>query len=236
MTYTYEYPRPAVTVDALIFGYDAYSATIQLLLIQRANEPFKDHWALPGGFLDMGEDLITAAQRELEEETGLKNIQLHQLKTYGQPDRDPRGRTITVTYFAIVPLQENHAIAADDAKAVRWLKVLQHPENVQSLPPQLPLAFDHEMVLRDAVFHLKRMPYLQPIGKGVLKDSFHPSELLKFYETILEKKIDEKTFSEKVINNSFIKKRLDSKSLENIYEFDSEEYEQLLSKGCIFDL
>ena len=99
--YTYKYPRPALTVDCIIFGWDG-TRDLKVLLIQRGNEPYKGQWAFPGGFVDMGEDLETAALRELEEETGMKDVFIEQLFTFGSPNRDPRGRVVSVAYFALV--------------------------------------------------------------------------------------------------------------------------------------
>ena len=100
MAYTYDYPRPALTVDCVVFGLEA--SELKVLLIERDLEPFKGHWALPGGFVNMDETLEQAALRELQEETGLRDLYLEQLYTFGQVDRDPRGRTVSVAYYALV--------------------------------------------------------------------------------------------------------------------------------------
>lgn len=115
MAYTYEYPRPTVTTDIVLFAgnVDVYQS-LQVLLIQRKNEPFQGMWAFPGGFVDMDEDLLTCALRELEEETGVKNVELVQLHTFGSVDRDPRHRTISVVYGGVIP-NTLEAIAMDDA-------------------------------------------------------------------------------------------------------------------------
>ena len=140
--YSYEYPRPAVSVDILLFKGNA--AEREILLIQRKNEPFRGHWALPGGFVEMDEPLEDAALRELLEETGLADIELTQLGAYGQPDRDPRGRVITVTYYGIVDTTCVGAVAGSDAADARWFRTTTLP----------PLAFDHAKILADAIRHL----------------------------------------------------------------------------------
>jgi len=141
MSYSYEYPRPAVTTDvALITGSDH---THKILLIQRANEPYKDLWALPGGFVDIDEDLKTAALRELEEETGIKDIEINQLKTYGAVNRDPRHRTISVVFYAQVD-HELKAIGQDDAADAKWFPLDNLPK----------LAFDHASIIEDAKLKL----------------------------------------------------------------------------------
>lgn len=141
MSYTYEYPRPAVTTDVvLITGSDH---THKILLIQRANAPYKDLWALPGGFVDMDEDLRTAALRELEEETGIKGVEISQLKTYGAVDRDPRHRTISIVYFGLVD-HELPATGQDDAADARWFPLNNLPQ----------LAFDHDKIIEEAKLKL----------------------------------------------------------------------------------
>ncbi len=129
--YSYNYPRPAVTVDAIII-----SNQNSVLLIERGREPFKAKWALPGGFVDMDESLEIACMRELEEETGLRVGDLKQFKAYGAVDRDPRGRTISVVFYAFVT-EELVACAGDDAAKAQWFPLDQLPE----------LAFDHQQIL-----------------------------------------------------------------------------------------
>lgn len=133
MSYTYDYPRPAVTVDIILITKDELP---RILLIQRKHAPFKGTWALPGGFLDMDEDLETAALRELQEETHIENIILKQFKTYGAVNRDPRGRTVSVVFYAFVE-NEMEAIAGDDASEAKWFKLSELPT----------LAFDHQLIL-----------------------------------------------------------------------------------------
>jgi 8-oxo-dGTP diphosphatase len=132
--FTYDYPRPAVTADIALVTTEARP---RVLLIRRKNEPFADCWALPGGFVDEGERLIDAAKRELKEETGLEQIVLEQLHTFGDPGRDPRGWTVTVVYLARVDADRLKPIAADDAAEAAW-----HPLDK---PPKL--AFDHAEIL-----------------------------------------------------------------------------------------
>ncbi len=135
MTFTYEYPRPAVTTDCIILrGKDP----MEVLLIERKHEPFMGNWALPGGFVEIDEDIPEGAKRELQEETGLDKVNLEQFRTYGKPGRDPRGRTISVVYYGFVDPDEQ-AIAGDDASNVRWF-------DIKDLPP---IAFDHAEILDD---------------------------------------------------------------------------------------
>ncbi len=132
--HTYDYPRPALTVDAALVTREARP---RVLLIQRAGEPFKGLWALPGGFVEEHERLIDAAIRELKEETGIHFTDLEPLHTAGDPGRDPRGWTVSVVYLARVAPEHLTAIAGDDAAAVKWFPLDKLPK----------LAFDHAMIL-----------------------------------------------------------------------------------------
>ena len=136
-TYTYDYPRPAVTADCVVMTRDDDP---KVLLIERGNEPFKGCWAFPGGFMNMDETTEQCAVRELEEETGLKLTDIHQIGAYSKVDRDPRGRTITVAYLAFVdkPLPVK---GQDDAAKAQWFSIKELPG----------LAFDHEEIMKDAI-------------------------------------------------------------------------------------
>ena len=144
MTYKYEYPRLSLTTDALIFGFDKKKQELQLLLIQRLNEPFKDMWALPGGFVDMDETVEECAVRELQEETNLKNVELEQLITASQIGRDPRSRTVSVVFWSLI-YRNDEIKAMDDAKNVQWFSITDLPI----------LAFDHAEIVEYAKNQLK---------------------------------------------------------------------------------
>ena len=137
MAYTYKYPRPAVTADCIVITKEAEP---KVLLIQRGDQPFRGCWAFPGGFMNMDETTEQCAIRELEEETGLKIGEVHQIGAYSRVDRDPRGRTITVAYLAVVdaPIA---VIGQDDAAKAQWFPLSALPE----------LAFDHDEIMRDAI-------------------------------------------------------------------------------------
>ena len=138
MAHTYPFPRPAVTVDIIIFRLT--DKIPEVLLISRGREPYKGQWALPGGFVDKDESLEKAAARELEEETGLKNILLTQMHTFGDPGRDPRGHTVSVVYVGYLT-GTAESKAGDDAAAAEWF-------NIEKLPR---LAFDHADILKMAI-------------------------------------------------------------------------------------
>jgi 8-oxo-dGTP diphosphatase len=135
--YCYDHPRPAVTVDIVLFHRSNRGARV--LLIKRRHEPFKGRWALPGGFVDIDESLEKAAARELHEETGLDGIELEQIGAFGDPGRDPRGHTVSVVFSALLE-DRPEPTAADDAEAAAW--------HSASAPPAL--AFDHRKILREA--------------------------------------------------------------------------------------
>ena len=137
MNYTYKYPRPAVTADCVVMTLETKA---RVLLIERGNEPYKGHWAIPGGFLNMDETTEQCAIRELEEETGLRIDKVHQIGAYSKVDRDPRGRTVTVAYLAIVDAPQP-VVGQDDAAKAQWFAV-------SALPL---LAFDHADILHDAL-------------------------------------------------------------------------------------
>ncbi|MBL8149802.1 MAG: NUDIX hydrolase [Blastocatellia bacterium] len=156
-----KYPKPSVTADIIIFAVDTDS-TIKILLIKRRYDPFKDCWALPGGFLNIDEHIEDTAHRELLEETGLTGIKLHLLGSYSKPGRDPRGRTITfayMTFLAAIPLS---ARAADDAADLGWF-------GLRTLPS---LAFDHSNIITDAVADLKNRLLLIINASNYLQNEF----------------------------------------------------------------
>jgi 8-oxo-dGTP diphosphatase len=142
--YVYDWPRPMVTVDAAVFTFSDDKASV--LLINRGNEPFKGKWALPGGFIDMDEELEDAVVRELEEETGLAGVRLEQMRTFGTVGRDPRGRMITIVFMGIATEGQDKIKAGDDAAQAQWFDIEELPED---------MAFDHNEVVRFAVEKLK---------------------------------------------------------------------------------
>jgi 8-oxo-dGTP diphosphatase len=224
MSYTYEYPRPALTVDCVIFGMDS-SSDLKVLLIQRGHEPYKDHWALPGGFVDMEEDLENAALRELEEETGVKDVFIEQLYTFGAPGRDPRGRVVSVAYFALVNLDEHPVQASSDARNVNWFSQEKMPA----------LAFDHQLIYETALNRLRAKVRYQPVGFELLPEQFTLSQLQKLYETILGvKELNKRNFRTRiqkmgVLNEVGIQTGVAHRPAK-LYSFDKAKYEQLVKE------
>lgn len=224
MSYTYEYPRPALTVDCVIFGMDS-SSDLKVLLIQRGHAPYKDHWALPGGFVDMEEDLENAALRELAEETGVKDVFIEQLYTFGAPSRDPRGRVVSVAYFALVNLDEHPVQASSDARNVNWFSQEKMPA----------LAFDHQLIYETALNRLRAKVRYQPVGFELLPEQFTLSQLQKLYETILGvKELNKRNFRTRiqkmgVLNEVGIQTGVAHRPAK-LYSFDKAKYEQLVKE------
>jgi 8-oxo-dGTP diphosphatase len=228
MAFTYEYPRPALTVDCVVFGFDG--AGLQVLLIRRGIEPFLGAWALPGGFVLMDEDLETAARRELEEETGLKGVFLEQLKTFGEPGRDPRGRVVSVAYFALVRPDQHPAKGDTDASEAAWFLSEDLPE----------LAFDHAEILTAARERLRGKIRYQPVGFELLPEEFTLGQLQALYEAILGRPLDKRNFRKKLLAFDFLVP-LDahaggSHRPARLHRFDREKYEALVRKDFHFEL
>ncbi len=229
MSHTYEYPRPALTVDCVVFGLD--DEDLKVMLIQRKPEPFSGRWALPGGFVHMDETLDTAAMRELQEETGLEDIYLEQLYTFGAIDRDPRSRVVTVAYYALVKLMDHEVRAATDAADAAWFSVHDMPQ----------LAFDHDEIFDMALERLKGKVQYKPIGFELLPEKFTLSELQHVYEAILEEKIDKRNFRRKVKKTGLL---IDTKEVQKdvahraarFYKFDKKRYRELEEKGFNFEI
>src|SRR5438093_9397345 len=171
--YSYPWPRPALTVDIALFTVAGALQNLRLrvLLIQRGEQPFRGAWALPGGFVRQDEDLPTAALRELQEETGITQVFLEQVGAVGTPGRDPRGHTVTVLYVGLVAGDRHQLTSQGDAAAVRWFDLAADG----SLPP---LAFDHAVLLRQALAHLRRRLDEAPaLCAELLPERFTLSEL-----------------------------------------------------------
>jgi 8-oxo-dGTP diphosphatase len=191
--YTYDHPRPELTVDVVIFTLR--DEQLSVLLVKRARPPFQGYWALPGGFVEMDERLENAAARELEEETGVQDAYLEQLYTYGEPGRDPRGRVISVAYFALLPKNAlAHAEAGSDAAQLGWFAVGSTPE----------LAFDHDLILTYALRRLRYKLEYSAVGFQLLPDTFTLSELQHTYEIVLGEPLDKRNFRRRILQAGII--------------------------------
>ena len=228
MSHTYKYPRPALTVDCVIFGFNG--SGLEVLLIQRGIEPFIGHWALPGGFVEENENLEDAARRELAEETGLGNVFLEQLFTFGKPGRDPRGHVVSIAYYALVRPEQHPAKGDSDAREARWFPVGQLP----------PLAFDHTEILATATARLRGKVRYQPIGFELLPKRFTLTELQTLYEAILGRHVDKRNFRKKVMAFDFLVGLDDFTSGPHrparLYRFDRRKYDAAARRGFLFEL
>lgn len=230
MNYCYEFPRPAVTVDCVVFGLDE-KTTLKVMLIQRNLPPFQGEWALPGGFVRMGETLEEAALRELAEETGIREVFLEQLYTFGKIERDPRDRVITIAYYALVNLAAYQIKATTDADQALWFPIDQLP----------PLAFDHAQIFQIALQRLKGKLRYEPIGFELLPQKFPLSQLQKLYETVLGTKLDKRNFRKKILKMEFLQPLNEwqkgvAHRAARLYQFNEQKYQDLKQKGFNFEL
>ena len=220
--YSYKYPRPAVTTDCVIFGFD--NDGLSVLLVQRGIEPYKGHWAFPGGFLNMEEDAETGALRELKEETGLHAERIVQFGTFTQVDRDPRGRVITIAYYALV--KKAGVKGGDDAADAQWFPL-------NTLPP---LAFDHDRILRHAMQALKEQIHFKPVGFDLLPEVFTMPQLQYLYECILNIKFDRRNFANKIQKLGLVTPVADGEERKGSrtpipYRFNEEQYTRMKTHG-----
>ena len=187
------FERPSVTVDLTIFTVE--DNELKALLVKRPHWPFEGKWALPGGFIDMEESLEEAAERTLQEKTGLKeNIYLEQLYTFGEPERDPRTRVITVGYLALVNSEEIEYQRSDKVEEVKWTSVYDLPE----------LASDHEDILDYAVKRLRWTLEYTTAAFSFLSERFTLTELQDTYETVFDKEFDKRNFRKKIKKNDIV--------------------------------
>lgn len=185
VVYSYKHPHPSVTTDCVIFCFD--KKDLNVLLIKRGIEPFKDTWAFPGGFLRMNESAEECALRELKEETSLTPGYIEQFHTFTEVDRDPRERVISIAYFALI--KKSDVEGGDDASEAQWFKVKDLP----------PLAFDHDYIFKKALTALKQKIHFEPIGFDLLEEEFSIPELQRLYEAILNAHFDRRNFQKKLL-------------------------------------
>ncbi len=228
--FSYKYPRPNLTVDCVVFGLDEQHQ-LKVMLIQRKLPPFEQQWALPGGFVHIDESLDAAARRELREETGLENIFLEQLYSFGDCDRDPRERVITIAYYALVNLHEYRVQAATDASNAAWFPLSELP----------PLAFDHDQILTTALKRLQGKVRYEPIGFELLPTKFTLTQLQRLYETVLGKPLDKRNFRKKILKMALLLELDETETnvahrAARLYQFDEAKYLQLKEKGFNFEL
>lgn len=223
-------PTIRLAVDAVVFGYDPKDG-ISVLLIERKYDPFKGHWAIPGGLVLENESLEQAVERELEEETGVKVDYLEQLYTFGAVNRDPRNRVVAVAYYGLVNKSDFHLYASTDAESAKWFLWDELPQ----------LCFDHDNILEKAVARLRGKIRYEPVGFELLDDKFPFSDLHKLYEAILDIKIDRRNFKKKFLQLNILTE-LDEKISEgkgrpgSLFRFNKQRYFEMKSSGMNFEI
>lgn len=188
-----KYEKPAVTVDIVIFTIQ--DNDLKVLLVKRDIEPFKNKWALPGGFIKMHESLEESAKRELKEETGVSDVYLEQLYTFGDPTRDPRGRVITVSYMALINSHNLNLKASSDVSEAEWFSVKKTPN----------LAFDHLEIFNYALKRLSWKFEYTTVAFSLLPKEFTISQIQSMYETVFNKKFDKRNFAKKILSLGILK-------------------------------
>jgi len=189
----HKYEKPSVTIDIVVFTIQ--NGDLKVLLVKRGIEPFKGKWAIPGGFVRIEENLEDAARRELQEETGVKNVYLEQLYTFGNINRDPRGRIITISYLALINSDKIKLKAATDASDAQWFSV----KKLSSL------AFDHKKILDYALKRLRWKFEYTTVAFSLLTEKFTLSELQKIYEIVFHKNFDKRNFAKKILSLKILK-------------------------------
>jgi len=219
-------PQMKVAVDIVLFTIQ--SGELRVLLIKRGIPPFEGKFALPGGFVQENESLDQAALRELREETGVADVYLEQLYSFGDPGRDPRGRVISVAYFALVSADRSPLAAGSDATDARWWSMRNLPE----------LAFDHRAILDYSLERLRNKLEYTTVGFQLLPPRFSLTELQEVYEAILDKKLDKRNFRRKLSLLKVLRPtreyRRGGRRPARLFEFVAAHFEKLKDKGILF--
>ncbi|THH41839.1 NUDIX hydrolase [Neolewinella litorea] len=224
-----KYFKSAFTVDNVIFGFD--EGELKVLLIRRSEEPYDNYWALPGYFVRQNEDLDEAAQRVLWETTGLQNVYLEQLRTFGAPARHAFGRVITVAYYSLVKIADFYPRADGLSREVAW----------HSLHEVGELAFDHARILETAIAHLQQSVRTRPVGFELLPPEFTLTELQHLYEAIWDTELEKRNFRKKILSMQLIipldrMQQGVSHRPARLYRFDEARYRALTRQGFNFEM
>lgn len=218
-----------VSVDCVVFGY--HDSKLKVLLIKRGAKPFKGDWALPGDLIYPNEDTEFAAKRVLKDLTGVSHLFMEQTKVYGEVNRHPVGRVITVGYYALVNIDKHDPHASAWADGVYWTDVNMVPE----------LAFDHDKIFKDALQLLQTSIRRRPVGFELLPEKFALGELQKLYEALLNETFDKANFRKRILSMNLLTELKEVQQEVKhrpgkLYSFDIERYRQLYSKGFSFEL
>lgn len=218
-----------LSVDCVVFGY--HNQKLKVLLIKRGVAPFKGDWALPGDLVYPNENIDRAAKRVLSDLTGINNLYMEQTRIYGRVDRHPAGRVITAGYYSLIDIAKHDPHAAAWADGVYWLDVNDVP----------PLAFDHDMILEDAIKILRDRVRRQPVGFELLPAKFALGDLQSLYEALLNETFDKANFRKRILAMNLL---IDQNEMQKdvphrpgrLYSFDISRYDELKSKGFSFEL
>lgn len=228
MPYKYEFPHPSVTADIVIFAM--HENDLKALLVQRKDPPHKGSWAIPGGFVEIDEDIETGARRELEEETGVRDVFLEQLYTFGAPKRDPRERVITVAYYSLVNLAEHPVRAGSDAVRAEWFPIRNLPK----------LAFDHQKIMDMAIERLEGKALYAPIVFELLPKKFKLPQLQRVFEILLQRSLDKRNFRKKILSTGMLTEasgldKSEQRRPAKLYRFDRAKFNRLKREGGGFE-
>ena len=223
-----EHPTFHVAVDSIIFGFD--QGELKLLIHKRQFEPAKGEWSLFGGFVQKGESLDEAASRILNELTGLQKVYMEELQTYGEVDRDPAGRVISIAYYALIPASE-FTEAGNSKYGATWV-------SLKDLPP---LIMDHTLMVEKGLRRLKRRTASQPIGFELLPGEFTMPQLQALYEAIYQAELDKRNFRKKILAMDVLikletKDKTSSRKGAFLYRFDKKKYKKLVEGGYNFTI
>ncbi len=219
----------ALSVDCVVLGY--HEKGLKLLVIERGTSPHKGKLALPGDLVYPNEDMELAASRVLNDLTGLEDVYMTQSKSYGEVDRHPIGRVVTVGYYSLIGVDKYQPLASSWADNVSWIDINELPE----------LAFDHNRIVDEALSSLRERVRLQPIGFELLPREFTLGEMQNLYEILLNKKFDKANFRKKILSMNLLKD-MGRKQSEvphrpaKLFSFDKEAYQRLLERGFTFEL
>lgn len=222
--------RHLVAVDCIIFGYDIFEKEIKLLLFKRSFEPAKGKWSLAGGFVNADESLDEAASRILRNLTGLDSVYMEQSYAFGEPDRDPGDRVISVAYFALIAIRDiNNELARENG--VSWSSLSRLPD----------LIFDHTLMVNRALADIQNQIKIKPIGFELLPEKFTLVQLQDLYEAIYQRSIDKRNFRKKILSMGILEKldekeRQTSKKGAYYYKFNDSNYKKLKQNGFFFNL
>ena len=229
-TYYHEHEKFHVAVDSIIFGYDEGGRELKVLLLKRNFQPAKGEWSLMGGFLKNNESVDDAAKRILHQLTGLSEVYMEQLYTFGERDRDPGARIVSIAYFALIKISDSD-LELVKTHGATWIPISSMP----------PLIFDHLAMVNRALKKLQVRARTQPIGFELLPDKFTIPQLQGLYEAIYDKTFDKRNFRRKLLSMDLLEK-LEEKEKESsrkgawYYRFDPRKYEDLLNRGFNFEL